>query len=270
MDKIALIFDVVLVAIFIICVYNGGRNGFIRAIASLLASFIALVGAGYLTANVAPVVAEKYVSPAIGSAFENRLEESLGQSLETVDSIISSTEDMFSSVTAIFNVDGIVKDAEAEVFEETDTEIAEEVVGEVSEDSDAEFAEEVVDEVGENSDTEIGEEPTGTKKLVANISETIGGFVTSVLMFIVLFALLLALLRAIIDKLRFVNKIPIIGALNMLLGAVLGAITGTLILGIPLWLIVNVLPGVFNVESILSPSITENSFVISLLMDFFG
>ncbi len=242
MDKIALIFDVVLVAVFVICVYNGGRNGFIRAIASLLASFIALVGAGYLTVNVAPVVAEKYVSPAIASTFEKQVEEGLGKSLETVDSIIASTEEMFSSVTAIFDVDGIVKESE----------ITEDVAGEET--------------VGE----EISEEPTGSKKLVANISETIGGFVTSILMFIVLFALLLAILRAIIDKLRFVNKIPIIGALNMLLGAVLGAITGTLILGIPLWLIVNVLPGVFNVESILSPSITENSFVISLLMDFFS
>ncbi len=237
MNIAPLIFDIVLVVVFAVCVYNGGRNGFLRAIASLLVSVLALAGAGYATMSFAPVVSDQYVNPAITSTLQTQLKNNISEStLETVDMLISNTENIFSTFSNMWE-----KDDETKV----------------------EAKEEVTD--NENTDEE---NPKNTNDLVAYISTAVGNAVTSVLMFIVLFALLLAILRVLIDKLRFVNKIPIIGPLNMLLGAVLGAITGVLILGIPLWLIVNVLPGVFKVTSILDPQILENSYVLSFVMKY--
>lgn len=225
----ALIVDIILAAIFAACVYIGAKNGFVRSVCSLLASVVALCASLFVVMQFSPLIATNFVNPWIASKIEQHMEEKMDESaLETVDSLLSTTQKIFVSLSELL-----------ESGEETSA---------------------------EEKKTEV--QPETTEELIASLSATIGSSVTAVLMFLILFALFWAILRVLIDQLRFINKIPIVGPANVLLGMALGAVTGCIILIVPLWLIMYFVPSVFNVSAVLDPALFEKSRILSLLVKF--
>jgi len=232
-----LIIDIILAAIFAACVYSGAKNGFVRAVASLIASVVALCATMFMVLNFGPVISEKYVNPWIETKLEQQLEENMDESdLETVDSLISTAKKVLTAVGDMLG----------------------------SEEEDADSADKT--EVKKEEKTE--EEADTAKELVGSISETVGSLSTTILMFLILFALFYAVLRVLIDQLRFINHIPIVGPLNILLGMALGAVTGAILLAVPIWVIVNVVPSVFDISSVVDPALLEKSKVIALILKY--
>ena len=220
----ALVFDIILVGIFLWCVYKGAKNGFVRSVASLLASVVALCAALFVVMQVSPVLSSNVVTPWIAGKLQTQLEESMGESaLETVDSLLETADKIFTSLQELV-------DEEAEEVIKTE-EVAEDLVG--------------------------------------SVSQAIGDAGTAVLLFVVLFALFLAILRVLIDQLRFINKIPIVGTANALLGMALGAVTGAIFLIIPVWLLLSFVPSIFHMDVAVAPELLEQSKVLSIVMQFY-
>ncbi len=232
---IPMIVDIILVLIFAACIYTGAKNGFVRAVASLLASVVALCASLFVVMQFSPVVADKVVNPWLESVLTREMEENMSESmLETVDSLINTTKKIFVSLQEMMG-------GEEEPEKETSVGAA-------------------------TGDVITSDDPETTEDVVRSVADAIGNVMTAILMFVILFALFLAILRVLIDQLRFINKIPIVGPMNALLGAALGAISGAVFLIVPVWVVTNFVPGLFDVSAVIDPALLKQSKVLTFIL----
>ena len=61
-----------------------------------------------------------------------------------------------------------------------------------------------------------------------------------------LFSLILAILRVLIDRLAFIDRIPIVGALDLSLGLILGLAAGVVVLFLPVIVMETLIPRVLG------------------------
>jgi len=228
----ALIIDIILAAIFVYCVYIGARNGFVRSVLSLVSTVVSLVLAFTLVGSFSNTIADKYITPAVSSLLGEKVEETLGDSGDDLASTIVTVSDKVVSIVDEF------------------------ISGE-------EKAED------ENISAEKEAEEVGMDGLIVGISSVIGRSLTAFVLFVLLFALINAILKVAIDQLRFVNKIPIIGPVNITLGLILGAATGVVFLYVPVWVILDFLPELLNAEPLFSIEEMSQCHILKFVIERF-
>ncbi len=71
----AIILDIIAVALFIFFLWRGKRRGFIKTIAGILALVLAFAGAGALADAATPYISENYVTPWVSDFLSPKVEE---------------------------------------------------------------------------------------------------------------------------------------------------------------------------------------------------
>ena len=84
------------------------------------------------------------------------------------------------------------------------------------------------------------------------------------------FALILAILRTLIDHLEFINRIPIIGPVNALLGFLVGIAAGYVLLAGPIWAVCRLVPEVLGDMELFTPETLAKSRVVSFVLNRMG
>ncbi len=235
-----LLIDIILMGLFIGCVYLCARSGLIKTVASLLAVVIAVGSAYLITQRVSPYVANAVVNPLI--------ERSLTRSFEK-----HMTEDTLATLdSAIDTVDGLIAKIQEKFFTDENT------------------AESASDGSNEPEETETGTIFSDTETVAKKVTEVVGGALTAVILFFLFYALILAVLRVLIDSLSFLGRMPIIGPVNTLLGLVLGIFAGYALIVLPVWAIHNLLPSVLGDVELFSTETLEKSRVVSFIISRLG
>lgn len=122
-----LAYDLVIIAVLVIFIFNGARRGLILSLCGLIAVIVAFVGANFLSSLLTPAVADR-ISPMVQSSIESQF-DSIG-----LDSLI--TEDTLNDMDSSIMVKLILQaDHQLNLFSQ-----AKEIVA-------AQFAEQVADTV---------------------------------------------------------------------------------------------------------------------------
>ena len=184
----AYLFDVLLVALFALCVFFGWRRGFIKTVSGLIALAAAVLVSSALCGPIAQWVYTGTLEPTISSTLEAQLPAEV---LPGADEIDVALEKLPSFVTDLLVV-GEVGDGEAVLSK----------LGTVAN--------------GENLAAAI------TEKVITPIVLPLLEMLCSVILFVVVYFIAMLVLRL----LNLVAKLPVLKQLNGLLGVVAGVITG--------------------------------------------
>ncbi len=233
-----LLIDVILIALFLGCVYLCARTGLIKTVATLVAVVVAVGSSYFITQYTAPFVARTVVNPMVERALESSFEKYL-------------TEDMLGAL-----------DSAADMAESLMGKIRDEFL---PEEETASAAEETTD-AAPASDSLFSDNALVAQK----VTDMIGGALTATILFFVFYALIFAILRVLIDLLSFFQRIPIVGPVNTLLGLVLGILVGYALIALPVWALFRLLPSVVGDAALFSPETLGKSRVIAFLIGRIG
>lgn len=232
-----LLIDIILIILFLGCVYLCARSGLIKTAAMLLAVVIAVGSAYFMAQRVSPYVARAVVNPLIERSLERSFEKHM-------------TEDTLGALdSAMDTVDGLVEKIQEKFLNG----------GEATAASGGGADKEEKDRLFSDSET-----------VAQKITDMIGGALTSVLLFFLFYALILAVLRVLIDALSFLGRMPIIGPVNTLLGLVLGVFAGYALIAFPIWAVYRLIPSVLGDVQLLSPETLEKSRVVAFIIGRLG
>ena len=232
-----LLIDIILILLFLGCVYLCARSGLIKTVATLLAVVVAVGSAYFIAQRISPYVARAVVNPLIERSLETILENHM-------------TDDTLGALdSAMDTVDGLIAKIQEEFLPD----------GEESEDT-------ATAEASEESEGLFSDSETVAKK----ITDIIGGALTAAILFFVFYALIFAILRVLIDALSFLGRIPIIGPVNTLLGLILGIFVGYALIALPLWAVCSLIPSFLGDVQLLSPETLEKSRVVAFVLGRLG
>ena len=186
----AYLFDLLLVALFALCVFLGWRRGFIKTVSGLIALVVAVLVSTTLSAPIANWAYATTLEPTISSTLEAQLP---GEILPGADEIDVALEKLPPFVTDLL-VAGEAGDGESVLSK----------LGTVAN--------------GENIAAAI------TEKVIAPIVLPLLEMVCATILFILVYIIALFVLRL----LNLVAKLPVLKQLNGLLGVVAGVITGAI------------------------------------------
>lgn len=205
--------DIVLIAIFLGCVYLVARNGLVKSLAFFLACALAALGSYSLTNwtwrwgadKIFTPVCEKIITAALGDPDDSSRYEFLDSVVTTAESAIEKVKEKFFPAQQ--------------------------------------------DEGASQTEAESLPQEEDSRSSVEIIAALIGKYTAIILLFWLCFALFLAILRIFIEELSFVNRIPVVGFSNQLLGLITGILVGYLVLAAPVYLIEKVLGGLDLVDA---------------------
>lgn len=221
----SIILDVILITILAAFIFTAAKKGFMLTLLELIAVIVALA----LSYQFSPVVAQ--------AAYDNILEESL---VETVEAQLDQTLNISSTT------------AQAEVVLEAIPDFMASFASSVGVD-----VEELVNAMGSYS---FSYENLATE-LVGRVAQPIAVGALTVIFFLLISAVLIFALKWIAKLLSKLFKLPLIGTVNKVLGGVLGACKGVLVIVF----VCTFLELIFaNGESEISNAV-NNSYVIGLL-----
>lgn len=240
---VGIILDLILVAIVVISCRKGSKDGFAKTVVGFLGVFIALVLAGALCKPAANLVYTSFVQKPVETTIENTItnytdgikESALSgqQVLEAVDKAIEDSPKFLKNALGL---------------EEKKQELSEKIDEVYTADIGA-FARSITEEV--------------VKPPVISV--------VSVIAFVVLFLIASLVCTLVSKSLKLVNKIPLLGSLNSLLGGIIGALKGIIVVIILNWLLVALvgdsgnLFGVITAETIQSSLIMKNLAIVNPL-----
>ena len=100
-----LLIDIILILLFLGCVYLCARSGLIKTVATLLAVVVAVGSAYFIAQRISPYVARAVVNPLIERSLETILENhmtddtlgALDSAMDTVDGLIAKIQEEFLS-----------------------------------------------------------------------------------------------------------------------------------------------------------------------------
>lgn len=243
-------YDALIIGLLLVFLYIGGRRGFMRS-----AIFIALVAlsivVSWLGAEIAsPIIYDNFIKEHITEALSKSSQETnpTDVALEAItegdygvemtdtelDSILSASGDFFSNIAqemkqsgAVSETDEIKAEVEESVIEKMLNSLLGNVVSKETLNEMLVSIEGTTDGVSNVLSTFIGGNAEETarvteEKIVAPIVKGILKILTWLLLMLV-FRLII---RPVSDSFKFVNKIPLIGPINSLFGAILGAVEG--------------------------------------------
>lgn len=250
MDNLFWFYDVCVVAIALIAIYIGAKKGLLKSVVTTVLIVVSFVGSWFLSEVAGPLVYDKFIKDTIVNAFFDSAENKdpagivsaaissgdygVDMSPEDVNTIIENKPDFFTELASAMRNNGSPQSEESiktEVESSVTPVILDTLLNNVVS---SEYIRSALDTVGEATGR-VGEVVTafisGSREEVANAAEQ--NLIAPVLIWLikaVVFVILMLIFRLIINPVsnafKFVNKVPIVGPVNVLFGGVLGAIEG--------------------------------------------
>ena len=184
------VFDGLLVALFLLCVWLGWRRGFVRTVSGLIALIAAVLVAAVFSGPIAKAVYTGAVEPKVTAVLEQHIEGDILPSEEKLDAAL---EKLPSFVTTLLEAKEL--DSGAAVLAKVE-----------ALDADESAAEGI------------------TRQVITPVALPLIKLLCSVVLFILAYIVAAFVLRA----LDVVAKLPLIKQMNNLLGLLAGAVTGAL------------------------------------------
>lgn len=243
-------YDVLIIGILLVCLYIGAKRGFLRS-AVFIVLVVASVLVSWIGAEIAsPIIYNNFIKEAVISGLSETSEDTdpskvameaitegdygVEMSDYELGNLLSSTGDFFENIAKEMKNNGAVSDTD-EIKTGVEESVIEKMLtsllgGAVSNDLLNEMLvsiEGTTEGIGNVLSAFIG----GDKQETAIAAEeNLVAPVVKGLLKIIVWLVLMLLFRLIIapvsDSFKLVNKIPLIGPVNSLLGAVLGAVEG--------------------------------------------
>ncbi|MBE6931261.1 MAG: hypothetical protein IKM07_00320 [Clostridia bacterium] len=229
--SLSLMMDIVLLAIFILIVFSCAHKGFVRTLMSLAALVAAFVLANSASVALADPITERWAAPRMETFLTEKVSEYLPE--DTLDTFIDMGD------RALGMIQSMLSASDEEEAEKTGVSRTEKDTVENVKDEDA------------NS--------------LQQVAHTLAYALVRWLLFAILLALFYAILRALVENLSFIDRIPIVGTLDALLGVVLGIAIGLVVLFIPLIVTVNILPDILGGALEVPETFYKDSIVLNVL-----
>ncbi|MEE1279422.1 MAG: CvpA family protein [Oscillospiraceae bacterium] len=234
---VGIVLDLILIAFVVILCRKGSKDGFAKTVVGFLGFFIALVLAGLLCRPTANLAYTGFVQKPIESTIENTIRNYTDEFQESAP----SAQQLLDGIEQALNeAPKFLKDALK--LEEKRQELSDKIV-----------------EVYTTDITAFSQEITETVVKPAVISAI------SAVAFVVLFIILSLVCALLAKSLKLVNKLPLLGSLNSLLGGVLGALKGVIIVIVLNWLLVALVGDSGNLFGIITPKTIESSLIMKNL-----
>lgn len=220
----SIIIDVILLTVFAAFVFTAAKKGFMHSLLELLAVILALVMSYQMSPVVAQAAYDGVVEKSLIKTVEVQLDESLNISSTTAqaEALLDSIPDFMVSFASSAGIE--IEDIRAKISSESLS--------------------------AENLATE----------LVQNIAQPIVVAALTAMFFLILSVILIFALKFIAGLLSKLFKLPLIGTVNKVLGGVLGACKGAMVL----ILISTVLRLIFSDSTDELGQAVNNSFVVGL------
>lgn len=197
--------DIVLLAIFAGCVYLVARSGLVKTLAFCLACIMAAAGSGFLARHTWKWGADKIFAPLTSKLIVAVLgNPEDGELYPYLDTAVNTVETAYDKIKEkLFNKNGDVEKSKQDNIQ-----------------------------IAENK--EIQEEEKASSEKISSLA---GKYLSITIMFWLFFSLILSLLRVGIDELSFINRIPVVGFVNQILGVAAGIAIGYFVLVAPIYII---------------------------------
>ncbi len=236
---IGILIDLIIVGIVVICARKGAKNGFAKTLVGFFAFAVAIVLAGVLCAPAANLVYDKGLREPIENTVYSTVEENFvgGELVGTTEQISQFVDEGISKLPSfIKRLTGIEDKKDA-----------------------------VLETVNELKSAEIKEI---TDEIVAKYVGPVVIRILSIFVFIILFVVLLLICKLLSKGLKLVNKLPLIGKLNALLGGVLGLLQGAIIVLIISWVLVAITSDGGSFLGIISAETIGSSLVLKTVSTY--
>jgi uncharacterized membrane protein required for colicin V production len=290
-SQFAWFFDAVTGALILIFIYVGGKRGFVRSFLMIAGYFLSLVAAYYVSRAAAPVIYDKLLSERIVSAIEEKIEninvadevkkalnlESMGVTLEDeeVKSVVeNSSGNLGEEIRQYILQKTGVDISQNEIMENLKKVFNENIYGAyikalpgyMTKTSSAEYSDSGL------ISSAMKAFASGKTDAARYIEQTVvKGSIIAVLepvLFILVFTIAMIAVKIVTRLFSVVNKVPFIGTVNSIFGALLGAAEALLVIYI-IAVIINIviyLSGsemiVFNDETI------QNTYLFKYIYNF--
>ena len=203
-----LLFDLIVLAVLALTVFQGYRRGFVLTLCGFLAVFVAFFGASFLSSVLARPLAQ-----AVTPALEQSLRDSVGSYYQFAASESGSQEDAFFADLPLEDALEALQDST--LFQGLSETIAQAV-------------------------------DAGMESAAAGVLQALAQYaalqITRAALFLVCFVLILAGWYVLSHALDLAFHLPVLSALNQWSGAALGLIKGGVLLFIACWLLGGMLP----------------------------
>ncbi len=246
-------YDALIIGIMLVCLYIGAKRGFLRSVVFTV-MVIASILISWIGAEIAsPLIYDNFIKEAVVSALDKNSQKTdaseitmqaitegdygVEMSDTELGNILSSAGDFFDNIASEMKNNGAVSDTE-EISSEVEESVIEKMLtsllgGVVSNDLLNEMLVSI-EGTTEGVDNVLSTFISGDKQETARVTEErLIAPVVKGLLKILVWLLLMLLFRLIInpvsDSFKLVNKIPLIGPVNSLLGAVLGIVEGIIV-----------------------------------------
>lgn len=205
MDILPLVVDGIVILIFVACIFDGYRRGFVKMLLSIAAVSLSIVIAGAMSAPLAQWANDEYVSDITSDYIDSYVDGALQSAGISKDEI---SGDMFEGA----------EDEIAEAIPEEITQLLEQYGISVEEILDNISAEDTVDEVSDKIKYNIGQE------IVLPVLEIIA--------FLIVYIICSVVFSIIINVISSMFRLPVIKGINKSLGAALGTLKGIAVIGV--------------------------------------
>ncbi len=182
-----LILDLIILVVFLLCLWRGHKNGFIKSFFGLFGSIAAFILSSLLARPAGTFLGEKFISPVMEKYLLSALSERIGTAVENLDfgALPSSCDDILSHF-------GVTAESIKEMLASESATVGQSAVEQLSE------------------------------TVILPVSVSIGYAVA----YIVLFIVLSVAIRIAVKALDLVSKLPVLNFSNKTLGILMGAVWG--------------------------------------------
>jgi len=237
---IGIVIDIILLGIVFLCYKKGAKDGFAKTLVSLLGFAIAIVLAGGLCAPVSNFVYEK----AIRAPIESTVSDVIDANLNNQSSIVPTQQQISETIDKTLDgLPGFIKDITG--IEEKKEEIMQTVKEHISANAD-----EITQEI-----CTVYIQPLVLKIL-------------SVIVFLLLFILIWIACKIIANALKIINKLPLLGKVNELLGGLIGVLRGVIFVLVISWVLVMLVKDGASLFGVISLKTVESSIILKTIAQY--
>lgn len=256
MDKLYWFYDALVIGIIITMAYLGGKRGLLKSIVFTALVILSFVGSWFVAEAAAPYIYDNYIKDRVVEAFYKSAEdknpaEIVSQAVSKGDYGVEMTEDEVNDIIGrdsdFFTVlaDEMRKNGSPESKDNISTGVENSVTpviidGLLDTGVTSVYIRQALDTIGVAADKAkevVSTFIVGTQEQVASVAEeNLVAPAAKWLLKAIIFILAMFVFRLIISPVsntfRLVNKVPLIGPLNALLGAVLGFVESIVFLSV--------------------------------------
>ena len=282
-EKFAWFFDIALIGVLLICIYNAGKKGFVKSIILLIGYVVSMVGGFLITSALSPIVYEKFVQSRVEKAVEKKIDNidirsEIKSAFKTQNINVTISD---NEIQALIEKDGDIAKNFADFAKQKDPTLpnsslesrfnrifSKNVVLDSIKDKVPDSVYNEVKKYLDNSKNSINNiikalnnpsKEEGAKELTAIVVEPFVLMIIKIIVFIIAFSLLMFIVRLVSTILsKSLNMVPLVGPLNTFLGGALGFAQGAIIIIVAV-LIIKLLVSLTNNQILVfnTPTIEE-------------